>query len=134
MEKDEKRIEDLVNRLMKVDQLEKAPMDFTDNVMAKIEALSQSKTIVYKPLIPKYVWWLVIAGFVGLVGYLFFNNSGDTTSLSEKYNLPEVSLNPFEGLAFDFSNSLIYATVLFAIMVCIQIPLMRQYFNNRLSY
>jgi len=134
MEKDDRRIEDLVNKLMKADSLEKAPIDFTDTVMSKIEALSESKAIVYKPLISKYVWWLIASSFVALVGYILFKQPNNTISLSERYNLPEVSLNPLEGLSFDFSSTLMYATVLFAIMVSIQIPLLKQYFNNRLSY
>ena len=134
MEKDDKRIEDLVNKLMTADILEKAPANFTDNVMSKIDALSTSKTIVYKPLIPKYVLWLITASFVGLVGYILFNSSENSSSLSDKYNLPDVSLNPLEGMSFDFSATLMYAMLFLAIMVCVQIPLLKQYYNNRLSY
>ncbi|MTE27279.1 MULTISPECIES: hypothetical protein [Winogradskyella] len=134
MIEDDKRIEDLVNKLMSADSLEQAPADFTDNVMSKIEAISESKTIVYKPLIPKYVWWLIASGFVGLVGYALFSKSNDTTSLSERYNLPDVSFSLWENFSFDFSNALMHATVLLAIMVGVQIPLLKQYFNNRLSY
>ncbi len=134
MEKDDKRIEDLVNKLMSADMLEKAPADFTDKVMAKVEAISSSDITVYKPLIPKYVWWLLAAGFVTLVGNILLNDSSGTTSLTERYNLPEVSFNLFENLSLDFSNILMYAVVLLAIMVSIQIPLLKQYFNSRLSY
>ena len=134
MEKHDKKIEELVNKLMTDDSLEEAPINITDNVMSKIEALSASKTIVYKPLIPKYLWWLISAGFLGLVGYLLFQDSGSTTSLSDRYNLPEVSFNPFEGLSLDFSSTLIYAFIFLAIMLSIQIPILKQYVNNRLSY
>lgn len=134
MKKDEKRIEDLVNKLMSADSLEQAPADFTDNVMSQIEAISQSKTIVYKPLIPKYVWWSIAVGFVGLVGYVILSKPNSATSLSDRYDLPEVSFNLLDNLSFDLSSTLMYATVLLAIMVSIQIPLLKQYFNNRLTY
>ncbi|WP_430466557.1 hypothetical protein [Winogradskyella ouciana] len=134
MIEDDKRIEDLVNKLMSADSLEQAPADFTDNVMSKIEAVSESKTIVYKPLIPRYVWWLIVSGFVGLVGYVLFSKSNDTTSLSERYNLPDVSFSLLDNFSFDFTSTLMYATVLFAIMVGVQIPLLKQYFNSRISY
>ncbi|WP_411768184.1 hypothetical protein [Winogradskyella sp. A3E31] len=134
MEKHDKKIEELVNKLMTDDSLEQAPNDFTDNVMSKIEALSASKAIVYKPLIPKYLWWLIGAGFLGLVSYVLFQDSGNTASLSERYNLPDVALNPFEGFSFDFSNTFMYVFVLLAIMLSIQIPLLKQYFNNRMSF
>ena len=135
MEKDDKRIEDLVNKLMEADALEQPSFDFTDNVMAKVEALSESSITTYKPLIPKPVLWFIAASFVLFVGYVLFKQPADSssTSLSERYNLPELSFNLFDGMS-DFSSILMYATVLLAIMVSIQIPLLKQYFNNRLSY
>lgn len=134
MENEDKRIEELVDKLMANDSLEKAPVNFTNDVMSKIEALSETKTIVYKPLIPKYVWWLLGLGFVALIVNVILNKSSDSSSLSERYNLPEVSFDVFNNLSVDFSSTLMYATVLLAIMVAIQVPLLKQYFNQKLSY
>ena len=134
MENEDKRIEELVNKLMANDSLEKAPVNFTNDVMSKIEALSETKTIVYKPLIPKYVWWLLGLGFLALTLNVILNKSSDSSSLSERYNLPEISFDVFNNLSVDFSNTLMYATVLLAVMVAIQIPLLKQYFNQKLSY
>ena len=134
MENEDKRIEDLVNKFMANDSLEKAPINFTDDVMSKIESLSESKTIVYKPLISKYVWWLLGIGFVALIFNIIFNKSNDSSSLSERYNLPEVSFDLFSNLSIDFTNTLLYATVLLAIMVAVQIPLLKHYFNQKLQY
>lgn len=131
----EQRIEDLVNKLMANDSLEKAPANFTDSVMSKIETVSEAKSIVYKPLIPKYIWWLLAGGFVSLVLYFVFKSTPSSSQgFAERYNLPEVSFNLLDNLSVDFSNILMYATVLLAIMVSIQVPLLKQYFNNRLSY
>ncbi|WP_111683764.1 hypothetical protein [Winogradskyella tangerina] len=134
MEKDDKRIEDLVNKLMQADSLETAPADFTDKVMAKVEALSNSEVTVYKPLIPKYIWWLLAAGFATLVGNILLGKPSEGTSLVERYNLPDVSFNLFENVSLDVSNTLMYAIVFLAIMVTVQIPILKQYFNSRLSY
>lgn len=134
MEKDDKKIEDLVNKLMATDQLEKAPLNFTEKVIDKIEGLSGSTSIVYKPLIPKYVWWLLAIGFVALIGRILFKSPSDSVSLSERYNLPDISFNLLENMSFNFSSTLMYAVVLFAVMISIQIPLFKQYFNSRLSY
>ena len=133
MEKDEKRIEDLINKLMSADTIDQAPNDFTDKVMSKIEALPKSKAIIYKPLIPKYMLWILGLGLVATVVYLFINQPTTRTALAEKINLPDLSLNFLEGWSFEFSNTLMYAVVLFAIMLSIQIPLLKQYFNNRLT-
>lgn len=134
MENEDKKIEELVDKLMANDYLEKAPINFTDDVMSKIEALSETKTIAYKPLIPKYVWWLLGLGFVALIVNVIFNKPSNSSSLSERYNLPEVSFDVFNNLSVDFSSTLMYATVLLAIMVAIQVPLLKQYFNQKLSY
>ena len=134
MENEDKKIEDLVNKLMANDSLEKAPEHFTDAVMSKLEAVSETKKIVYKPLISKYVWWLLGLGFVALIVNIVLNQSGDSSSLSERYNLPEVSFDFLSKLSVDFSNILMYATLLLALMVAIQIPLLKQYFNQRVSY
>lgn len=134
MENEDKRIEELVDKLMANDSLEKAPVNFTNDVMSKIEVLSETKTIVYKPLIPKYVWWLLGLGFVALIVNVILNKSSDSSSLSERYNLPEMSFDLFNNLSVDFSSTLMYATVLLAVMVAIQVPLLKQYFNQKLSY
>lgn len=134
MENEDKRIEELVDKLMANDSLEKTPANFTNDVMSKIEALSETKTVVYKPLIPKYVWWLLGSGFVALIVNVILNKPSDSSSLSERYNLPEVSFDLFNNLSIDFSSTLMYATVLLAIMVAIQVPLLKQYFNQKLSY
>ncbi|GAB5564373.1 MAG: hypothetical protein Wins2KO_14360 [Winogradskyella sp.] len=135
MEKDDKRIEEIVEKLMSADSLEKAPEDFTFNVMSKIEALStSSSTTEYTPLIPKYIWWILSAGFVALIAKIILGKSKTDTSVAERYNLPEVSFNFLENLSVDFSNTLLYASIFLAVMVCIQIPLLKQYFDNRLSY
>ena len=55
MEKDEKRIDAFVDKLMANDTLEQPTLDFTDNVMSKVESISNSIATVYKPLIPKCI-------------------------------------------------------------------------------
>jgi hypothetical protein len=134
MENEDKKIEELVDKLMANDSLEKAPINFTDEVMSKIEVLSEATTIVYKPLIPKYVWWLLGLGFVALIVNVILNKPSNSSSLSERYDLPEISFDLLNNLSVDFSSTLMYATVLLAIMVAIQVPLLKQYFNQKLSY
>lgn len=134
MEKDDKRIEDLVNKLMEADALEQPSFDFTDKVMAQVEALSDSSITTYKPLIPKSVFYAIAAGFLVLVGYVLFNDSTSSESLTEKYNIAQDYQNILQGLSFDFSSTLMYSILFLAIMVSVQIPLLKHYVNNRLSF
>ncbi|MCA0154497.1 hypothetical protein [Winogradskyella vincentii] len=134
MEQDDKRITELVNKLMDADNLEKAPVDFTQNVMSQIEALSKSKATEYKPLIPKIIWWILGVGFVALLSYTIFSKPSTSEPIVDRYNLPELSLNFLEGMTLNLSNTLMYAMVFLVIMISIQIPILKQYFNKRLVY
>lgn len=134
MKNEDKRLVDLVDKLMADDSLEKAPINFTDDVMSKIEALPESKALVYKPLIPEYVWWLLGFGFAVLVVNVSLNKSSDSSSLLDHYDLPELSFDLFSNISLGFSSTLMYATVLLAVMVAIQVLLLKQYFNQKLSY
>lgn len=134
MEKDDKRIEDLVNKLMKADALEQPSFDFTDKVMDQVEALSDSSVTTYKPLIPKSVFYAIATGFLILVGYVLFNGSSSSESLTEKYKLVQDYQNILQDISFDFSSTLMYSILFLAIMVSVQIPLLKHYVNNRLSF
>lgn len=134
MEAEDKKIEDLINKLMADDSLEQAPINFTDKVMSKVEAISKSKTIVYKPLISKPVWFIIIGSFIALVGYIILNKPSSNNTWLNRFDLSNVSLNVFENISVNFSSTLMYAVVLLAIMVSIQVPLLKHYFNKRMSF
>lgn len=134
MEKDEKKIETFIDNLMSADSLERPSLDFTDNVMSKVEAISNSTVTVYKPLISKSVWYIIIGSFVALVGYIFLKEPVSNNSWFSSFDLSYITINPFENVSFNFSKSLMYALVFLAIMMSIQIPLLKHYFNKRMTF
>jgi hypothetical protein len=133
MEADDKKIEAFIDKLMSADSLEQPSIDFTANVMSKVEAISNSTATVYKPLISKQVWILIVATFLALVGYVIFNEPSTSSGLLERFDLSGVS-NPLENISFNFSKTLMYAMVLMAVMFSVQIPILKHYFNNRMSF
>jgi len=133
MERDEKNIEAFIDKLMSTETLEQPSIDFTDNVMSKLEAISNSSATVYKPLISKPVWILIIIGFMTLVGYIIFKEPTTGSSLTERFNLTGIS-NSLENISFNFSKTLMYAMVLMAVMFSIQIPILKQYVNSKMSF
>lgn len=133
MEADDKKIEAFIDKLMSADSLEQPSIDFTDKVMSKVEAMSNSTATVYKPLISKPVWILIVATFLALVGYVIFNEPSTSSGLLERFDLSGVS-NPLENVSFNFSKTLMYAMVLMAVMFSVQIPILKHYFNNRMSF
>jgi hypothetical protein len=134
MESDEKKIEAFIEKLMSADTLEQPSVDFTDMVMSKVEAVANSQATVYKPLIPKAVWFLIIGGFIALVGCLTTNESEVNSSWLNRFDWSKVSLNLFENVSSNLSSTLMYAVVLLAIMISIQVPLLKYYFNKRMTF
>ena len=134
METKDKHIEKFIDGLMSNDQLETTSPNFTTDVLSKIEYLSASKTTVYKPLIPKFVWWILGLGLVGLFVYIFMVNPQGDYSITETIGLSLPEFNLFQNIDVSFSKTLVYAIVLLAIMLSVQIPLLKHYVNRRLGY
>ena len=134
MEGDEKKIETFIDKIMSADSLEQPSLDFTDKVMTKVEAISSSTATVYKPLISKPVWYIIIGSFVALVGYIYLKEPVINNGWFNRFELSNFSINLLENVSFDFSKTLMYAVVLLAIMVSIQVPLLKHYFNKRMAF
>lgn len=131
---DDKKLENFVDKLLSETSLEQPSTGFVDTLMSKINALPQSKETVYKPLISKWAWSGLLLAIVALITYF---NAVDTAANSTwvKYiDVTPLFKNPFENLSLEFSKTFTYTMVLLAIMLCIQIPLLKHYFNKRMSY
>ena len=51
-----------------------------------------------------------------------------------RFDWSNVSLNLFENVSNNLSSTLMYAVVFLAIMVSIQVPLLKYYFNKRMTF
>ncbi|MUU77721.1 hypothetical protein [Winogradskyella endarachnes] len=134
MREDNKKIEQFINNIMSEAGLEQPSLDFTANVLSQIEVTSTSNATVYKPLISKSVWILILGSFIALIGYVIIGNTETTASWIDRLELPKVSLNLFENVSSHLSSTLMYAFVLLALMVSIQVPLVKYYFKNRITF
>jgi len=133
MESNEKKIEAFIDKLMTADSLEQPSLDFTDKIMTKVESISNSTATVYKPLISKSVWYVIIGCFLALVAYIYLKEPAASSGLFDRFNLSNISINPLQNVSFNFSKTLMYAMALLVIMMSIQIPLLKQYFNKRMA-
>ena len=133
MEHDEKQIEAFIDQIMSADRLEKPSLDFTDQVMSKVEAISKPEATVYKPLISKPIWLVILGSFVALVVYVFLKEPMTENVWFNSLELNSIiPINPFEKLSTGITSTLIYAFVFLALMVGIQVPLLKHYFNKRM--
>jgi len=129
----DKHLDHLSRKVIGKSSIESPSFDFTQTVMTHINELKTSKVTTYVPLISKRVWSIIAIIFVGLLGYTFFGTSTQKTNWADKLGLeelPNLELNnPLANL--EVSQTLIYSVLLFAIMLCIQIPILKRYFDKR---
>lgn len=133
-EKGNKKLEHLVDKMMKETSLEAPSIDFTSSIMSKVEVVANSEVTTYKSLISKPVWVGLFALLIGAVLYSYFNT---TTEPNELLNVDFSILSNFR-ISNQFSNlvlskTMLYSLVLFATMFAVQISLLKVYFNKRLS-
>jgi len=132
----DKQIENLVEKMMKGISLETPSFNFTDMVMAQVLETKTSQATVYKPLISKWIWYIVFAGIFGLMIYLNFTDLNETSgSLFESLNLKALpSFNISKAMeSFHFSKITMYACVFLTLMLFIQIPVLKHYMDKQIE-
>ncbi|MEM5566992.1 hypothetical protein WNY78_17865 [Psychroserpens sp. AS72] len=139
----DKHLDSLSRRVIGESAVESPSFDFTKSVMSQINALNTSSATTYVPLISKWVWAIIALVFAAIVGFVSFGttttlitlSSGEKSSWLDRLILERISayefVNPLSQL--EFSQTTVYGVVLFALMLCIQIPLLKRYFNKRLE-
>jgi len=131
-EQEAKELEKLVAKAMKKSALETPSFQFTDKVMAAVNAQQQTSTINYTPLIPKYIWFSIVALVVGITVYLWYTLQPAPLDFQmPSFNFIKEETFSQEFKAFTPSKITSYAVMLLALMLCVQIPMLKQYVNNR---
>lgn len=126
----EKQLDEWSKKLFDKIALETPSFNFTTQVMKEVVLLSENKSVKYTPLISKKVWFIIGLVFSGLLGFAVFAKVLTTESwFSTRSNIKMTALIP----ELSVSKTALYAIVLFGIMLLIQLPLLKQYFNNRLG-
>ena len=125
----DKDLDSLSRKVIGKSAIESPSLDFTKNVMSQINALSSSSVTTYVPLISKKVWALVALLFAGIVWLTSSGASEEKSSWVSDLDLKYEFVNPLAHL--ELSQTVVYSLVLFAIMFCIQIPLLKYHFNKR---
>lgn len=116
-------------------QPEKTSKNFTNAVMQAILKNQSVTTIKYEPLISKKVWFFIIAAVLSLL-FLPFEKSGVKSSVVDKVDLSVFDqwkfATIFQGFDFSLPNSAGYALLFCAVMVLIQVVVLKNYFSGKL--
>ena len=131
----EQQLDVLAKKMMHSSKREKPSMDFTANVMKNIEHAVIGETIVYKPLISKRAWFIIIAIVVGVAAYVTLGNV-QGVSWFDNVDFSTVSnnrlVNTLSGITI--SKTLTYAIGICGLLFFVQIPLMKYLMDKRLEY
>lgn len=127
-------IKSMTDRLFKETTLESPSMDFTAHVMSQVDVIAESDVTIYKPLISKRVWIVIIMAIIGLFSYVIFGNTAESEFLNS-LDLTVVSDTKLANIlsGFSFSKTILYAAAMFALMFAIQVTMLKGYFDRRLS-
>jgi hypothetical protein len=129
---EDKNIEKLIDHLMKDTTLASPSIDFTSKVMSQVMATKTSVATTYQPLISKQAFITIFIGLTALITYVLFNGNTASTNrlINLNYNLL-TSFNPLKTL--QFSTITTYTILLTTIMLCIQISLLKNYYDKRFT-
>ena len=126
MKEENKKVEKFIEKVMKQTSLETPSFDFTSKIMAQVSVLEQSKIKEYKPLISKAGWFGIFGSLIAVIAYTFFNGSKES-QLDINFSAEVSSLIP----TVHFSDTTTYAVLIVTLMVLIQIPILKNYFDKR---
>jgi hypothetical protein len=134
-ENEDKNMEQYVQKVIKETLLESPSHDFTAKVMANVLAMDKSNATVYKPLISKTGWIIIFGGIIATMVYFIINGGAQTGGHSWSFDLSGKDfIKMFSSLhLFQFSRVTVNVIVVSTILMFIQITLLKNYLNKRLT-
>lgn len=132
----DKHLDDLSRKVMSHSTIEQPSFNFTQNIMVQIERVKASEVTTYVPLISKRIWVLIAIALLSISsGLAFFGTFNDDNSWLRQLQFDRFSEysfpNPLANI--EFSQTTYYAVILFAVVMCVQIPILKRYFDKRLQ-
>jgi hypothetical protein len=128
MKENDKNIEDLIDKMMSENTLETPSIDFTSKIMSQVAIIEENKIKVYKPLISKQIWILIVVSLIGVAVYasLFSGSENDLiigTAYSER-------ISAFLS-GIHISKNILYSILVLPFMILIQIGVLKNYFDKK---
>jgi len=133
----ENLLDELSKKIITASNLETPSLDFTANIMSNINVVTkQSESTIYKPLISKKSWFIIAVIFIVICAYLLFGNTSESIGWFTDVDFSFVSSFNMASVfsEISFSKTVLYAIVVLALMLFIQIPLLKKHFDNRISF
>lgn len=129
---EDKLLEKFLDNVLKDSALETPSIDFTTEVMSKVELTKKSNVFVYMPLISKPIFVLIFGCFIVLFIY-FFKNSETQTDSWVNYLYFRTFFSNYSTSLFNFSKITIYSVVFVTLLLFIQISFLKKHFDNQIN-
>lgn len=132
----DKHLEKLVDNTMKKSILESPSSDFTNVVMAQVNAMQKSAVTTYQPLISKPWWFAISVMALMVVLFIIFGSSTNDPIWLGFIDLSVFTDNKLSMSlsGFKVSKIVMYSVLLFGIMLLIQVPILKNYFDKRFEH
>ena len=131
---EEKELEAFMDKIMADAPLESPSIDFTKNLVQRIEAAQHKEVYQYKPIMPRQVLVLLFIGLMTLTFYLIAQYGLE----SDGGWFGNVSVEPlFDNVwgwleNYTSSKILMYAILLFGLLFFVQVPLLKRQLDKKL--
>ena len=129
----DKHLDDLSRKVIGKSAIESPSFDFTKTIMSQIKTLETFRVTTYVPLISKRMWLLISVGIASVIGYVLFGSPNTETTWFQYLKLDRYlnleGADTFTG--FDVSQTMLYVALLFAVMLAIQIPILKHHLDKR---
>ena len=128
--KEDKNIEKLVADMMVSNSIERPSVNFTSGVMSAVLSQKAKSSLVYKPLISKRGWFVILLGFMALSVFLLLNHQ--VIPLNKFFYLSAVHLDQFLNPLSGLNISPLTANVLIAssVMLLLQLFLLKRHIDK----
>jgi hypothetical protein len=127
-----KELEKLVDKMMRETALESPSFDFTSKVMSQVLATKSSRVTTYKPLISTTTFVTLFGLIFVFCAYLFMYGEGQKESLFTTIQYRNLFNNRLLS-GFSISKITVYAVVVSIVMFYIQIPFLKNHFDNQME-
>ena len=127
MKESDKNIEKFIGKIMAESTLESPSIDFTSKVMSQILVVEKSKIRYYRPLISAPIWITIFGSLIFLILYFAFWNESNNSEIDHSYivNIPNIFSD------FHFSKNTVYGILIVPLMILVQIPLLKNYYDKK---
>lgn len=127
-EREDKKIEKLVEAIMKDSKLDTPSLDFTANVMSKVKQTTTNEVYNYQSLISNNVFIFVFGFFITFFFFLKPSKEDYIYRISDSFFY---SINKISN--FSYSKITIYSVSIFSLLLLIQILFLKKHFKRQLE-